>query len=87
MMKMQTVGVGEGDPSPRQLAACVIHSTPNDACPGLSCSVPACVVSQTDYTLLVASTFFLAYIMPAKAAQKYQFDEYMGATTSLRIQI
>ena len=48
---MQTVGVGEGDPSPRQLAACVIHPTPNDACPGSSCFV----VFQTDYTLLVAA--------------------------------
>lgn len=78
---MQTVGVGEGDPSPRELEVCIIHSIPND---GLSCSVPTCVVFQTDYTPRVAGTFFLAYRM--LAAQKYLFDESIVETTSLRIQ-
>lgn len=67
--------VGDGDLSPRQLAAYEIHAILKVPLPrGLELFY-AQLGSSKQIKLLIANTFFLAHIMPTKAAQKYLFDD------------
>lgn len=57
-----------GDPGPDSTAAvCNPVNPPMRRCPVVECCfVHPCVVFQTDYKLLVTSTFFLAYTVPTR---------------------